>query len=504
MAYNSLLQTLPGSRSAPPSAPFSTSITGPGSTGNPHVSLPPPTSATSSSTPTTSYEYPPLLRRGDYLQARFWDKSTFVNALYSHNPTTFRYSSSTARVQNTDYLEDENGTPLTEKRRGEMYSHARRFWTSCLQRSGRFPPTYRVLDLDTLGHFRSEMERHFSELRLCDNHWKADEIWIRNYHSWRSSTERQSGAVKTEACDTLDPVFKKEMPRKRKRAHSPGPVKKIAIIVSDSDFAAPNDSAPCTTTFVPDINLAGLAAPNNLAPQVTATPVPDTNLTGSAVPNISAPRTTASSAPDINLAGLAAPNNLAPQVTATPVPDTNLAGSAVPNISAPHATASSVPDINLAGLSAPIDLAPQVTAASVPDTNLAGPAAPNDSAPQVTAFSVPDSDIAGLAAPIDLAPQVTALSVPDSSLAGLAAPIDLAPQETASVPDSDIFQRQKIQLKRGLIISDATDNISASFDNPHTTPIASSQSLQSTQHQKSQVPKTAVVCAPVQPCLAYL
>src|SRR6267154_5336765 len=98
-----------------------------------------------------------------------------------------------------------------------MYSHARRFWNTYLQKSGRFPLTYCMLDLDTLGHFCSEMERHFFELRLCDNYWKVDEIWIHNYHSWRSSAERQPGMVKIEVlvCNDLDLVAKKERPRPR-------------------------------------------------------------------------------------------------------------------------------------------------------------------------------------------------------------------------------------------------------------------------------------------------
>jgi hypothetical protein len=199
-------------------------------------------------------QYMPLLKQGNYLQVRFWNKTSFLNALSGRNATTFGLSSNTTKIETTDYLEDENSTPLTDQRRGAIYSHARRFWNTYLQKSGRFPPTYSVLDLDTLGHFHSEMERHFLKLRLCDNHWKADEIWIRNYHSWRSSAERQPGMVKTEVCNGLDLVVKKERPRPRKRkcdCTSPLiPAKKTdqsttkdAITISDTKFF-PFDSDP--------------------------------------------------------------------------------------------------------------------------------------------------------------------------------------------------------------------------------------------------------------------
>jgi hypothetical protein len=248
MAYNALLQTLPSQNSASFSTPFSAPFSA-AAAGVP-TSISPPTSATMSTIASASkYEYMPLLKRGDYLQVRFWDKSSFSNSLSGKGATTFGLSSNSAKTETTDYLEDENSTPLTEQQRGAMYSHARRFWNTYLQKSGRFPPTYSALDLDTLGHFRSEMERHFFELRLCDNHWKADEIWIRNYHSWRSSAERQPGIVKTEVsvCDDSDPVAKKERPRprKRKRGRSPSiPAKKTdQSTTNDAEFA-PFDSDP--------------------------------------------------------------------------------------------------------------------------------------------------------------------------------------------------------------------------------------------------------------------
>ena len=274
-AYNALLQTFPGQNSSLFPTPFPAQISAPfsGPPANQSMSIPPLTSATASTTTSASnYEYMPLLKRGDYLQVRFWDKSTFLNTLAGKSATTFG-SSNIAKIETTDYLEDENSTPLTEQQRGAMYGHARRFWNTYLQKSGRFPPTYSALDLDTLGHFRSEMERHFFELRLCDNHWKVDEIWIRNYHSWRSSAERQPAMVKTEVliCDDSDPVVKKDRPRprprKRKRDHSLCRRRSIllakkansrrsetndAITISDTDFAAPHSGPQVTTPSASD------------------------------------------------------------------------------------------------------------------------------------------------------------------------------------------------------------------------------------------------------------
>ena len=259
MAYNALLQTLPGQNSASFSAPFS-GISAPLSAPAAPSSIAPlALAATSGIAPASNYEYMPLLKRNDYLQVRFWDKTSFLNALSGKNATTFGSSSNTAKIETTDYLEDENSTPLTDQKRGAIYGHARRVWNTYLQKSGRFPPTYSALDLDTLGQFRSEMERHFFELRLCDNHWKADEVWIRNYHSWRSSAEKQSGMAKMEVqvSDDPNPVVRRERPRprKRKRDRSPSiPSKKTnqsttnnATMLSDALFA-PFDPVPQAAT----------------------------------------------------------------------------------------------------------------------------------------------------------------------------------------------------------------------------------------------------------------
>jgi hypothetical protein len=250
MAYNALLQTISGRNSVPFTAPFTAPFPAPAA--NLPGSITPLTSATTSTiTSASNYEYMPFLKQSDYPQVRFWDKSSFLNALAGKNATTFALLPNTAKIETTDYLEDENSTPLTEQRRGAIYSHARRFWNTYLQKSGRFPSTYSALDLDTLGHFRSEMERHFLELRLCDNHWKADEIWIRNYHSWRSSAERQPGMVKAEVCDNSDPVAKKEKPRPRKRK------RKRTITISDTVSSPPVSSNTLESDTVTSVAPSG-------------------------------------------------------------------------------------------------------------------------------------------------------------------------------------------------------------------------------------------------------
>jgi hypothetical protein len=208
MAYNALLQAIPGQNSVALPASFSALLSAPAAS-LPASTTPLALATTSMIASASNYEYMPPLKRGDYLLVCFWDKAAFTNALSGKNVTTFGSSSNVAKVETTDYLEDENSIPLTEQQRGAMYGHARKFWNTYLQKSGQFPPSYSALDLDTLGHFRSEMECHFFDLRLCDNHWKTDEIWIRNYHSWRSSAERLLGMVKTE-CDNSDPVIKRE------------------------------------------------------------------------------------------------------------------------------------------------------------------------------------------------------------------------------------------------------------------------------------------------------
>ncbi|KAJ8690901.1 hypothetical protein PTI98_012297 [Pleurotus ostreatus] len=74
------------------------------------------------------------------------------------------------------YLEDDTGTQISKSLRSRLYNHAFAFWKA-LEDSGIKVTNFRDTNLDIIKRFRTSVEADFWFLRLCEHHWKADELW---------------------------------------------------------------------------------------------------------------------------------------------------------------------------------------------------------------------------------------------------------------------------------------------------------------------------------------
>src|SRR3984957_4327097 len=84
------------------------------------------------------------------------------------------------------FLEKEDGSLISPRERESLYSAARGFWNVNVK--GDSPPENWSSAGETLRNlFRHKLETNFFYLRLCEDHWKVDELWKKNYHSWRTS-----------------------------------------------------------------------------------------------------------------------------------------------------------------------------------------------------------------------------------------------------------------------------------------------------------------------------
>jgi hypothetical protein len=85
------------------------------------------------------------------------------------------------------FLEDENGNVISESQRCAITSTAGSFWWWLLE-NDRAPKTFRCANFEVQNQWRTFMESSFECLRYCENHWKADQIWINYYSSWKNSS----------------------------------------------------------------------------------------------------------------------------------------------------------------------------------------------------------------------------------------------------------------------------------------------------------------------------
>jgi hypothetical protein len=84
------------------------------------------------------------------------------------------------------YVEDERGNVIDGHRATDIRRVARSIWVQ-LAGAGKAPKTWTKADVLTVDHYKREMRRHFPELGLCDQDWKADQIAIDNYPSWHQN-----------------------------------------------------------------------------------------------------------------------------------------------------------------------------------------------------------------------------------------------------------------------------------------------------------------------------
>ena len=89
-----------------------------------------------------------------------------------------------------------------------MQRFARELWVG-LNRVGKAPKTWGKVDAAVASQYQNEMECKFSELRLCDNSWKADFIATLNYPSWYNNNVEKEEHLKRTSVEPLPPDAKR-------------------------------------------------------------------------------------------------------------------------------------------------------------------------------------------------------------------------------------------------------------------------------------------------------
>ncbi|KAF7422216.1 hypothetical protein PC9H_010372 [Pleurotus ostreatus] len=114
----------------------------------------------------------PQLLQKDYPNVRYWRQTEYQKR--DKEDTTLRQKEDSKKT--TMYLEDDTGTQISKSLRSRLYNHAFAFWKA-LEDSGIKVTNFRDTNLDIIKRFRTSVEADFWFLRLCEHHWKADELW---------------------------------------------------------------------------------------------------------------------------------------------------------------------------------------------------------------------------------------------------------------------------------------------------------------------------------------
>ena len=82
------------------------------------------------------------------------------------------------------FIETENGDAVNEDRLNDIRKYARKLWDTIDK--GSAPPTWKQAPIQMKQMYHKLMVEKFSELKLCDNNWKADHLASTNYTSWHN------------------------------------------------------------------------------------------------------------------------------------------------------------------------------------------------------------------------------------------------------------------------------------------------------------------------------
>lgn len=131
---------------------------------------------------------PAPLEKSDYPGCKFWNRPAWEEWKVIRRETVT--SSNRARGQgiNSSFIEGADGTRVDFLRQQQILREARET-LHLMQEFNISLKSHTKMTTLHLDYFRARLESKFIELRLCQDHWKADKIWQENYSSWQNSRQ---------------------------------------------------------------------------------------------------------------------------------------------------------------------------------------------------------------------------------------------------------------------------------------------------------------------------
>jgi hypothetical protein len=195
-------------------------------------------------TPSPTHSSIPLHpRREDYEKVQHWDGKAW-NAI--RHPKKGSKAERGANPKNVLFWEDENGDVIPPDERKVITQDARAIWQE-MHDKGKRLDSLTNLGWDVRDNFRARMEEAHPWLRLCRDHWKADQIWSNHFSGWspagdeantgslspkreRSVEEGEAGPSSKKIKTTAAEPVKRPQPTKKAVAKVPSLSLRIGVI----------------------------------------------------------------------------------------------------------------------------------------------------------------------------------------------------------------------------------------------------------------------------------
>jgi len=92
------------------------------------------------------------------------------------------------------FLEDEFGRPIGRHIKKSLLGDITAFWNEMIS-EGKTPTTFSKASFTTKELFRTLLEGKYPWLRLCEGHWKVNQLWVNYYTQWMSSSKSKPKAL---------------------------------------------------------------------------------------------------------------------------------------------------------------------------------------------------------------------------------------------------------------------------------------------------------------------
>jgi hypothetical protein len=145
-------------------------------------------------------QIPTPLKEADYPYVKYWHHRRRDKARYTPIKVTSKAINDDDESSESDsddaaskrkekvfpFLEKENGEVICASEKDVLYDEVRAWWNDNIT-AARTPRNWSSAGATLRDKFRLDIEAKFPFLRLCSGHWKVDELWKRNYHSWKTT-----------------------------------------------------------------------------------------------------------------------------------------------------------------------------------------------------------------------------------------------------------------------------------------------------------------------------
>ena len=186
----------------------------------------------------SSSAIPPNPSRENFPLIEHWEPDAWIALRHSKKGSPLQGVDSI----NVQFWEDGTGGLIPPSRRSRVTRDLRSIWQDLLEKGKRLDCISKI-GWEVREEYRTRIEALHPWLRLCDDHWKADQLWTNYFSGWIKGKGKQTVSLKREHSAEEGEDETGPSPKKLKTPAQPpappNPTKKPAAKVRPLFFTTP-------------------------------------------------------------------------------------------------------------------------------------------------------------------------------------------------------------------------------------------------------------------------